>query len=561
MLLDAACPEPSPAPQERNAAPAPEAPASSGRDAGPVSETQPKQTAQDRDEKTCRGGDNGIASQDTSVAGKPQETPADSDPAKTDDNGSGEAPSSDGKTDGTTPQVGPGTDATACLVAMTLPVAGDASVGAASGTAQIQPDCQPGKGKTQAPGAAIAAIAQLASANSAAAAENSAEGEAPQPADSKTATTAPAAATDVAAQIDSPEISSVGASPTDPASGETSPATFGPTAFAETAGLTQATAPGFKQASGPAQPGVSGQTSDKDDPTGKSPVDLVGAISGKQANPLDPAAKAEFAPKNETTSKESTLWREGSQGQAKPDLSQTAALTPVGTQSNNSPAGTRIQGKASVAKTEIESTDQQSHRATAAHLPTPDTSSAQTIRPNGVPFTLPAGADSLSTSAAALVANQSAQSLTPVTQPALVLATPSTVPLAGLPIEIATQAKAGNNRFDIRLDPPELGRIDVRLDIDTKGNVTSRLMVERPETLDLLRRDAPQLERALQDAGLKTSDQGMQFSLRDQSFARSDRAPLAATYVIPDDDVAASAIIQQNYGQRAGLGAGIDIRV
>ena len=65
-----------------------------------------------------------------------------------------------------------------------------------------------------------------------------------------------------------------------------------------------------------------------------------------------------------------------------------------------------------------------------------------------------------------------------------------TVPVAGLAVEIAAQMRAGKNRFEIRLDPPELGRIDVRLDVDKDGNVTSRLMVERSDTLDLLRRDA-----------------------------------------------------------------------
>ena len=52
--------------------------------------------------------------------------------------------------------------------------------------------------------------------------------------------------------------------------------------------------------------------------------------------------------------------------------------------------------------------------------------------------------------------------------------------------------------------------------------MTSRLIVERAETLDLLRRDAPQLERALQHAGLNTEG-GLQFSLRDQSFANRDQ--------------------------------------
>src|SRR5262249_35481774 len=48
------------------------------------------------------------------------------------------------------------------------------------------------------------------------------------------------------------------------------------------------------------------------------------------------------------------------------------------------------------------------------------------------------------------------------------------VPVAGLAVEIAARAQAGRNRFEIRLDPPELGRIDVRLDVDASGQVTSR---------------------------------------------------------------------------------------
>ena len=62
----------------------------------------------------------------------------------------------------------------------------------------------------------------------------------------------------------------------------------------------------------------------------------------------------------------------------------------------------------------------------------------------------------------------------------------------------------------------------MRLDVDRGGNVTSRLTVERAETLDLLRRDAPQLERALQHAGLNTEG-GLQFSLRDQNFANREQ--------------------------------------
>ena len=127
----------------------------------------------------------------------------------------------------------------------------------------------------------------------------------------------------------------------------------------------------------------------------------------------------------------------------------------------------------------------------------------------------------------------------------------------------APQAHAGKNRFEIRLDPPELGRIDVRLKIDRGGNVTSRLVVERSDTLDLLKRDAPQLERALQQAGLKTADNALEFSLRHQAFQRDDDETMQnATRLIAADDGATSIdTARQNYGRRLGLGGGIDIRV
>lgn len=137
------------------------------------------------------------------------------------------------------------------------------------------------------------------------------------------------------------------------------------------------------------------------------------------------------------------------------------------------------------------------------------------------------------------------------------------IPLSGVAIEIAGKALAGKNRFDIRLDPPELGRIEVRLDVDRDGNVTSRLTVDRADTLDLLRRDAPGLERALQDAGLKTADNSLQFSLRDQSMNQQQTGGGSDTaqIVVNDDTPPAIDAIPQNYGRLAGTGGGLDIRV
>jgi len=83
--------------------------------------------------------------------------------------------------------------------------------------------------------------------------------------------------------------------------------------------------------------------------------------------------------------------------------------------------------------------------------------------------------------------------------------------------EISRHVQNGVSRFEIRLNPAELGRIDVRMEMDTSGNVVARLAVERSETLDLLQRDQRALERALSDAGLDASKTELEFSLGQQS--------------------------------------------
>jgi chemotaxis protein MotD len=144
------------------------------------------------------------------------------------------------------------------------------------------------------------------------------------------------------------------------------------------------------------------------------------------------------------------------------------------------------------------------------------------------------------------------------------MAQAAAVPLAGVAIQIASMAQAGTNHFEIRLDPPELGRIEVRLAVDRDGHTTTSLIADRSDTLDLLRRDASGLERALQDAGLKTADNSLQFSLRDQSTGQQQSntpAPRTAQIVVPDSTLPMTDATQSNYSRLAGLRGGIDIRV
>jgi len=78
-----------------------------------------------------------------------------------------------------------------------------------------------------------------------------------------------------------------------------------------------------------------------------------------------------------------------------------------------------------------------------------------------------------------------------------------------------------------------------------------------------LRRDVTGLERALQDAGLKTANNGLQFSLRDQSLneQQTGRNSDTALMVANDEVLPSIDAIPQRYGRLAGQGSGLDIRV
>lgn len=142
------------------------------------------------------------------------------------------------------------------------------------------------------------------------------------------------------------------------------------------------------------------------------------------------------------------------------------------------------------------------------------------------------------------------------------------VPLnnTALAVEIVSRMNEGMRRFDIRLDPPELGRVDVRLEVDRNGNVTTKLTVDRPETLDLMQRDARHLERALQQAGLKTDGGGLEFSLR----SHADQGGMAGGHadrggrergMTGGEDVERVELSVEAYRSAAHARGGVDIRI
>jgi chemotaxis protein MotD len=136
---------------------------------------------------------------------------------------------------------------------------------------------------------------------------------------------------------------------------------------------------------------------------------------------------------------------------------------------------------------------------------------------------------------------------------------------AAIAVEIVSRLRDGMRRFDIRLDPPELGRIDVRLEMDRNGNVSTKLTLDRPETLELMQRDARGLERALQQAGLKTDAGGLEFSLRSHAdngaeHGHAGRSGRPSDALVTEDGERIEAVIE-GYRAAAFARGGVDIRI
>ncbi len=95
--------------------------------------------------------------------------------------------------------------------------------------------------------------------------------------------------------------------------------------------------------------------------------------------------------------------------------------------------------------------------------------------------------------------------------------------------EIARNLRNGETRFQMRFDPPELGKVNVSMKVAPDGSVQAHLIVERPETLDMFMRDQRGLERALEAAGLNADSENLKFSLSDNgnqqsAFSQDDEA-------------------------------------
>lgn len=132
---------------------------------------------------------------------------------------------------------------------------------------------------------------------------------------------------------------------------------------------------------------------------------------------------------------------------------------------------------------------------------------------------------------------------------------------------IARRFSDGSRSFDIRLDPPELGRVQVRLEIGADRSVQAMLTADKPEALAELQRHARELEKALADAGLDLGGNGIGFALSEggddsgRERGRDRAAPVAAqesAITIADNSTPAPV---SRYGFLMTGRTGVDMRI
>lgn len=96
---------------------------------------------------------------------------------------------------------------------------------------------------------------------------------------------------------------------------------------------------------------------------------------------------------------------------------------------------------------------------------------------------------------------------------------PGSRPAEQVSVQIQNAARNGNDKISIRLTPASLGKVEVKLELAPDKTVQAIVTADKPETLDMLERDARTLQRALEEAGLKTNSDSLSFERRDPNGA------------------------------------------
>ncbi|MBL4691829.1 MAG: flagellar hook-length control protein FliK [Magnetovibrio sp.] len=159
------------------------------------------------------------------------------------------------------------------------------------------------------------------------------------------------------------------------------------------------------------------------------------------------------------------------------------------------------------------------------------------------------------TQAVAPVANtqQTQQTAQPATKPQTqAQAQAQTSPTEQVKVQIAKAISDGVDQIRIQLKPAHLGRIDIQLEMSQDGRVAAVISADSKDTMDMLKQDSQELERALREAGLNLNSGDLSFSMRGEGGNASNDGEMAQGNSKSSDPIlepTLSELMEMNSGQ------------
>lgn len=89
-------------------------------------------------------------------------------------------------------------------------------------------------------------------------------------------------------------------------------------------------------------------------------------------------------------------------------------------------------------------------------------------------------------------------------------------------VQIQKAIAGGMDKINIQLKPAHLGRVDVSMEMSSDGRITAVVTADNKDTLNLLKQDSHQLEKAMREAGLDLNSGDLSFNLREGSGDEGD---------------------------------------
>lgn len=135
--------------------------------------------------------------------------------------------------------------------------------------------------------------------------------------------------------------------------------------------------------------------------------------------------------------------------------------------------------------------------------------------------------------------------------------------------QLTDAAISRKGTITLQVRPEKLGRVEVKLEFGQDNHVRALVTADTAEALEALKSDARGLERALQDAGLKTDDTSLSFQLRggDGEARRGDQQsrPARTAADTGEGDSTESSTdstdAQTRAAAKAAARGGVDVRI